>query len=152
MTPGVYQTFDVDSLADLVDVASGKEPAAATIDYDMRFDRVDNRVTAVDLTISLNIDMPEWSKAGRRPKPEQDEWERFRRALRFHEDGHIKIYRREAAVMYKKLLATTVQTINTVFTNEKLRIKGLSKQFDALTGQGTKQKDCPDGTTIIKEP
>lgn len=151
IAPGVYQTFTDATLADLVATAGDSEPAEATFEFGLDFAQVDNRLTSVDLTMRLAINMPEWSNAGSRPAAERNEWARFLRALRYHEDGHIDIFRREAPVTYKKLTASTPGKINEVLGAEKRRIQRLSDQYDTATGHGTKQQ-TPDGTTVITVP
>jgi len=148
---GTYQTFTDATLADLVATAGDSEPAEATFEFRLDFAQVDNRITLVDLQVLLVINMPEWPNAQRRPDPEKNEWQRFLRALRVHEDGHIDIFRRESATTYQRLLAATPATINAVLARERRRIQGLSDQYDTRTGHGTKQQ-TPHGTTVITVP
>jgi hypothetical protein len=152
ITAGVHDTFTDTTLEDLVDNAdTTQEPGLAEFAFELGFDHANGRLTRVDLTMRLTIDMPEWSNVGRRPQAEQDEWNRFLLALRHHEDGHIAIFRREAATTYRKLLRSRPGTINGVLTREKNRIKGLSRAYDHRTNHGLTQQ-TPHGTTVITVP
>jgi len=152
ITPGVYETFTDATLGDLVDNANpNEEPGEATFAFAMNFAQVDNRITTVDLTMRLTIGMPEWPNAANRPDAERNEWNRFLRALRVHEDGHIAIFRREAPATYQKLLAATPGTINRELRSERARIQGLSDDYDTRTDHGRTQQ-TPHGTTVIVVP
>jgi len=152
ITPWVYHTFTDATLSDLVDNADpNEEPGEAKFEFGMNFAQVDNRLTTVDLTVRLTIGMPEWPNGANRPEAERNEWNRFLRALRVHEDGHIDIFRREAPVTYQKLLAATPSTINRELRTEKTRIQGLSDQYDVSNDHGRTQQ-TPHGTTVITAP
>jgi hypothetical protein len=152
ISPGVHHTFRDATLEDLVDGMDPDEEAGfAEFAFGLSFDHAGGRVTRVDLTMTLTIDMPVWSTVGRRPQAEQDEWARFLRALRVHEDGHIAIFRREAPKTYDKLLTTRPGTIEAVLERERLRIVALSDAYDVRTGHGTTQQ-TPHGTTVITVP
>jgi predicted secreted Zn-dependent protease len=127
------------------------EAAYAEFDLQMGFAHSNGAITAVDLTMTLTIDMPVWSKAGSARQVEQNEWNRFLRALRTHEDGHIAICRREAPVTYNKLLKATPRTINDVLDKERSRIKRLNDVYDHQTDHGRTQ-NTPDGNTVITVP
>ena len=149
---GVYHTFTDATLSDLVDNADpNEEPGEATFEFGLNFAQVDNRLTTVDLTMRLSIGMPEWPNAVHRPDPEKNEWNRFLRALRVHEDGHIAIFRRESSLTYRRLLAATPATINDVLGTEETRIRGLSDRYDVRTDHGRTQQ-TPHGNTVITVP
>jgi hypothetical protein len=152
ISAGVHHTFTDATLADLVDAFDpSEEPALAEFAFSMSFAHAGGRLTNVDLTMRLTIDMPVWSKVGRRPQAEQDEWARFLRALRVHEDGHIAIYRREAPITYERLLESTPGAVEALLETERVRIVGLSDAYDTRTGHGTTQQ-TPHGTTVITVP
>ncbi|KAA0253902.1 DUF922 domain-containing protein [Acidobacteria bacterium ACD] len=121
--------------------------------YDMKWDTAPTGgVSRVDLTVVLSMKLPTWTHWAGRPKAERDEWERFSKALRFHEDGHHALARRESRVMYDRLvLARTVRNLRTVYAAEKARIARENKAFDSRTGHGAKQTS-PDGTTVLTAP
>jgi predicted secreted Zn-dependent protease len=127
------------------------EAAYAEFDFELSFSTAGNRVTRVDLIMWLTIDMPVWSRVDRSSQAEQDEWNRFVRALRAHEDGHIAICRREAPKTYRKLTRSTPGRINAVLDSEKVRIKALNDAYDHRTDHGRSQRS-PHGTTAINLP
>lgn len=152
ITAGVHHTFTERTLGELVaNLDPAEEPALAEFAFELGFDHVNNRLTRVDLTVRLTIDMPEWPNATRRPQAEQDEWQRFLRALRHHEDGHIAIFRREAPKAYARLRRAGAGTINQVRLREETRIITLSDAYDHRTDHGRTQH-TPHGTTVITVP
>lgn len=151
ITPSVHHTFEDETLADVAANTDADEPALAEFSFEMSFDHEANRITRVELTMWLTIAMPEWTNVSGRPQAEQDEWARFLRALRHHEDGHIAIFRREAQTTYNRLTAATAKTINRVLNTERARIQRLSDAYDHTTDHGRTQQ-TPHGTTIINVP
>jgi hypothetical protein len=149
---GVHQTFTDATLQDLVDNAPvDVEAGYAEFRFQLDYDHANGRLTRVDLTMRLTIDMPEWTQAPHRPQPEQDEWNRFLLALRVHEDGHIAIFRREAPITYAKLLRRRPGTITAALAREEARIRALSAAYDHRTKSGLTQQ-TPHGTTEIVVP
>jgi hypothetical protein len=149
---GVHHTFTESSLEDVSLAMDGMDEAAyAEFDFEMSFSTAGSRITRVDLIMWLTIDMPVWSRVDRSPQAEQDEWNRFMRALRAHEDGHIAICRREAPKTYRKLTRSTPGRINGVLDRERIRIRTLNEAYDHRTGHGTTQRTA-HGTTTIQLP
>jgi predicted secreted Zn-dependent protease len=149
---GVHHTFNESSLEDVSLAMNGMDEAAyADFEFELSFSTAGNRVTRVDLIMWLTIDMPVWSRVDRSPQAEQDEWNRFMRALRAHEDGHIAICRREAPKTYRKLTRASAGRINNVLEAERVRIKALNDAYDHRTDHGRSQR-TPHGTTEIQLP
>lgn len=141
-----------ETLADLArTVAAMGEVARAEFRYGMAYETANGRITDVDLTVRLSLEMPVWTRYPRRPKAEKDEWDRFYRALRYHEDGHISLYRREFTTAYRRLEASTPATIDAVLDQEVRRIRRLDADYDSDTDHGRSQ-DTPHGTTVIQVP
>jgi predicted secreted Zn-dependent protease len=153
ITAGTSHTFDAASMRDLVAAMSGlDEVGHADFDLQLAFATDGgNRLTNVDLTMTLTIDMPVWKQAASRPAPERNEWNRFVLALREHEDGHISICRREAPTTYERLVAARPTTINDVLDAERARIQRLNDAYDTRTGHGTRQQTA-HGSTVITVP
>jgi hypothetical protein len=99
----------------------------------------------------LSIGMPVWTKVAQRPAAERTDWARFLRALRVHEDGHIRIFRAEAPTSYQLLTQSTPDAINDVLAKETARIEALSDAYDHRTDHGQSQQ-TPHGTTVITVP
>lgn len=149
---GVHHTFDDNTLADVTtSMDQLEEAAAAEFHFNMSYDTAGARVTNVNLTMRVTIDMPVWTRVAQRPQAEQNEWNRFLRALRVHEDGHITIFRHEAPTTYERLVAATPSTINDVLEAERQRIVQLNEVYDNRTDHGRTQQ-TPHGTTVIVIP
>jgi predicted secreted Zn-dependent protease len=152
IVPGVSHTFEEETLEE---VAAAVEalPEAGKADFEFHLDYAyaGSRLTQVDLTMVLTLAMPGWTHVSRRPREEREEWQRFLRALRAHEDGHFEIFRREGAVAYERIRSARAGRINDVRAAEERRIDGLSHAYDLRTDHGLSQK-TPHGTTVIQVP
>jgi len=136
------------TLRDLAHRAANEEVGAANFETKLSYKFADDRITEVDLTFMLTIEMPVWPNYGHRPEAERREWDRFYRALLEHEQGHIAIFRREARGTFTVLLAEQRSTIEDKLVQETERIQRLSDAYDRDTDHGRKQKTS-NGTTII---
>lgn len=148
---GVFATFEHATLEDVVDAMGNGEAGEASFDFGLNYAHANGSVTSVDLTVTLTILLPVWEPEEEPSRPESNEWNRFLRALRAHEDGHIDIFRREAAVTYRRLLASKPSKIVDKLESERRRIKRLSDAYDTRTGHGTTQQTA-HGTTVITIP
>jgi predicted secreted Zn-dependent protease len=106
----------------------------------------------LDLILKVTMEMPFWINYSSRPKAEKDEWDRFYKALRYHEDAHHALAKREANTMYLTLRKEkTVANLRSVFQRELNRIQRSSDAFDLKVDHGRKQTS-PYGNTIITIP
>lgn len=152
ITPFVFITLTGQTLADVArDVSARSEVGKARFVLTYSYDSANGLLTNVDLTMTLTIGMPVWTHRDSRPKAEQDEWDRFHRALRYHEDGHIAIFRGNAHQAYHHLVHSTPHTIAHVYEQQRRHIKALSDAYDARTHHGLIQR-TPAGTTVITVP
>src|SRR5215208_5914184 len=146
---GVHHTFSEATLAGIVaSMGSMDEAAYAEFAFSLSFAQANDRITSVDLTMQLRLDMPEWPNVSQRPQAEQDEWNRFLRALRAHEDGHTAIFRREAPTAHQRVSRAQPDTAEDVLEAERVRIVGLSDAYDHRTDHGRTQRTA-HGTTVI---
>jgi predicted secreted Zn-dependent protease len=140
--------LDDASLRELAVNNTGEELGAATFETDLKYEKTNGRITRVDLTFTLVIKMPVWTKYASRSPAERREWDRFYRVLLEHEQGHIAIFRREAQVTYTRLTVAKPDMIDDLLRRETDRIQNLSDAYDTETDHGRKQKS-PHGTTVI---
>lgn len=149
---GVLVTLDDATLSDVAD-SLGELPEAGHMEFDfeLAYDTAADRITRVNLTMRMTIDLPVWTRVGSRPAAEQQEWQRFLRAMRVHEDGHADICRSEVNTTYERLQQATPSTIDDVLEAERQRIIRLNELYDHRTGSGTTQQ-TPHGSTEIRIP
>ncbi len=144
--------LDDATLRDLARNNAGQELGAANFETSLTYATdAAGRMSRVDLTFTLSIEMPVWTRYASRPEAERREWDRFYRALLEHERGHIAIFRREAQPAYVRLLAATAATIDSLLDQETQRIQRLSDAYDRQTNHGLRQ-NSPHGTTVIVAP
>jgi predicted secreted Zn-dependent protease len=141
------------TLAEVARRAETSETTVGTATFRTAFtyENTTDRISHLDLTFSLLIEMPVWQGYGTRPKAEKDEWDRFYRALLQHERGHIEIYKNGARQMYTRMAGATTATIQSVHDEEMARIKRLNAEYDRTTDHGRRQQ-TPYGTTVITVP
>ncbi len=144
--------LDDATLRDLARNHAGQELGAANFETSLSYaTNAAGRISRVDLTFTLSIEMPVWTRYSSRPQAERHEWDRFYRVLLEHERGHIAIFRREAQPTYVRLLAATTATIESVLEQETERIQRLSDAYDRQTNHGLRQNST-HGTTVIVAP
>jgi predicted secreted Zn-dependent protease len=149
---GVSQRLAGTTLADVVnEVEDADEVGNADFRFDLDYSHANGLITNVDLTMELTVGLPVWENRANRPQPERNEWDRFLRALRVHEDGHVDIFRSEAPTTYERLRRARPTTINRVLATETARIRRLSDAYDHRTDHGRRQQ-TPHGTTVIQVP
>lgn len=152
VTAATGHTVDDATLAGVVQsLGAYAEAGYAGFAFALSYKQPNGTITSVDLTMTLTVEMPVWTKRDKAKAAEQREWDRFHRALRVHEDGHIAIFRREAATTYAKLLKATPGTINDILAAEQARIQDLSDKYDTKTQNGITQPGA-QGTTVITVP
>jgi hypothetical protein len=140
------------TLRDLAQNNAGRELGRATFKPTYTHWPATGSFTRLELTFTLTIEMPVWTRYSGRPEAERREWDRFYRALLNHEQGHIVIFRREAETTYQRLLDdATADTIKKLLEQEVQRIVGVSDAYDNKTDHGRKQNSS-HGTTIIVVP
>jgi predicted secreted Zn-dependent protease len=131
-------------------IATLPESARAGWKLDYRYETKSNgQLDNVDLNLTLTMEMPVWDNYRNRPKRERDEWDRFYRALRFHEDGHHNLCKREIETIYSKLSnAKTANDLKSIYDSELVRLQQENNDFDKRVNHGQRQQS-PYGTTII---
>ena len=108
-----------------------------------------NRIEKFTLILKLTMKMPVWTNYTNRPKKEKNEWDRFYKALRFHEDQHHALCKRLARTMHQKLMnEKKLNDFKRVFNAEESKFQIFNDKFDVDVGHGTKQ-ESPFDTTVI---
>jgi predicted secreted Zn-dependent protease len=69
------------------------------------------------IKLSLVVNLPVWQEASQAPVALQQSWDNFSRALRAHEEGHVRIASNYAAALRKALLSLRVaESCSTLLT------------------------------------
>jgi hypothetical protein len=154
---GVGDTLTQPTLCDVARyVNQAGDLGTANFGYTYDYDSTGGKITRLSLIVARETLMPVWTNRGNRPAAEQKEWDRFCRALLFHENGHHRITAGQAAAVRQALLSVRgkddndlAQLLGAKKDEETLRVQGLQDAFDVKTGHGATQTGCPDGTTVI---
>jgi|GEM_PF-2254475 len=106
------------------------------------------RVTAYDVTVTLRLFLPVWTRLGDAKPWERREWNRFMAALRFHEGGHLHLARVYARRIHAALGQATPKTFDPVFQRELDILRRRQLAYDSANGHGTRQR-TPFGSTVF---
>lgn len=104
------------------------------------------RVTDVDVRVRLTVSLPRWTPGSGASSALRQQWNRFLRSLRIHEDGHVQIGRRGAARLREALSglwAGSCDELEAVVRREGTRIlddlQEAHRRYDERTGHGARQ-------------
>lgn len=145
-----FTSYDVTTpnLAGVVTIISGRAEAGEctwAIGYGYESVGRDGKPRGLTVDASINIQMPNWVGRDAARGVERAEWDRFRAALRAHEDGHDSRARVGMQALHDKLADTKVGKLAAVFAAEKRRIQRESNAYDHATTHGQRP---PPGTII----
>jgi predicted secreted Zn-dependent protease len=145
-----FTSYDVtaSTLADVVSIISGRSEAGEctwAIAYTYESVGRDGKPRGLSVDASINILMPNWVGRDSARAVERVEWDRFRAALRAHEDGHDSRARVGIQALHDKLEDTAARRLPTVYAAEKRRIQRESNAYDHATNHGQRP---PPGTII----
>jgi predicted secreted Zn-dependent protease len=151
--PTVNETYDVtaSTLSDVVDILSGRDEAGHChweIKYTYDSAGRDGKPVGLVVEATIKIEMPVWVGRDSARAAERTEWDRFRRALRDHEDGHDTRARTGIQALHDKLEDTRTGRLSRVYAAEKARIQRESNAYDHATNHGRR----PAPGTIITIP
>ena len=145
-------TVTASRLSDVVDLIAGRPEAGKcswAISY--HYDSTGRNGKPVGLVVdaSITIELPVWDGRDTARAVERAEWDRFRRALSDHEDGHDTRARTGIQELHDTLVTTRTSRLSTVFASEKQRIQRESNAYDRTTDHG--RRPLP-GTVITIPP
>jgi predicted secreted Zn-dependent protease len=144
-TVRTVQTLDAPTLEDVADLLPGDEAGECTWNIGYSWDGAsrDGTPRGLTLTVTIQIQLPEWSGVDGATREERREWRRVLEVLRQHEAEHEAIVRREVEVMLERMQETRTARLNTRYVREKQRIQAVSDAFDTRTDHGRRP---PPGT------
>jgi len=113
--------------------------------------RTDTAINLKGNTITLKtvIYLPEWRYAAKAVQTETEEWDRFIKALLFHEQGHVEISMTYAKSLQRLLRKTPKMARVELFYAEQEKLMRLHDAYDFKTDHGRRQ-ETPYGSTTIK--
>jgi predicted secreted Zn-dependent protease len=90
----------------------------------------DGKVAEVTAVVRITVQMPAWVEEGQAPQEAQDEWQRFWRALRDHEQGHIDIVHARIAGVDERMIGEDEAGARRVWDAAFDEINAASKAYD----------------------
>ncbi len=83
------------------------------------------------ISLSLVVHLPHWEDSARAPSALQQSWTRFSRALRAHEEGHVRIATEHAMRLRKALVALTPEESCRAFMGKlQDQVEGATARMD----------------------
>jgi hypothetical protein len=109
------------------------------------------RITAVSVTVTINIEMPAWTPPPSMLPKAKAEWERWYGALLAHEQGHVQLIHDHFDGLAAKILGKSPTKGKAMFDGAKADLAAASKAYDARTGHGKKAGTIIDTSIEDKE-
>jgi Bacterial protein of unknown function (DUF922) len=109
------------------------------------------RITAVKVTMKIDIEMPAWTPPPSMLPKAKAEWTRAYAALLAHEQGHEKLVHDHFDGLADRILGQTARQGRTLFEGAKAGLARASKAYDGRTGNGTRTGTIIDTTIEQRE-
>lgn len=104
------------------------------------------RMSDLAITITAEIQMPEWVEKGGAPAQDQRWWNEGHRQLQIHEDGHVAHGRDFAILLREKLLSLSAdkcEQLDQMAQSQLFRLEAnlrkIDEDYDRLTHHGLRQ-------------
>ena len=118
---------------------------AATAEWFPRYDykTAGGRISKITVTVALRVTMPRWVEYVIATRPEQAEWDRFCRALRAHEQGHLDLVAEHLQRIDERMLGRAPDAAKRAWDAALAALADASAEYDRTTDHGR-----TDGTVI----
>lgn len=100
-------------------------------------------VTSATVELLITVTMPSWPGAAGLNKAAKAEWDRAYKALKAHEDNHVKLAREKLKGVADKMIGKTESEAQTVLADALAELKVASDEYDTASDHGANE-----GTTI----
>jgi len=133
-----WTTYDVsaDSLAAAADAMSGLSEAATTEWFPRYEYEADGALTSASVTVATKVTMPRWVGWASASAGERTEWDRFCKALRAHEDGHVKLITKHLADVDARLVGKSPIAAQKAWADALSALDAASRAYDQQTDHG----------------
>jgi predicted secreted Zn-dependent protease len=128
------------TLSEVCDEISG-QPEAGQVSWEPVYKTVhddDGKITAATVTVKITMELPSWTPPSTMGPKAKAEWNRWKAALRAHEDGHVEIVKKGFTGLAKQMLGKTEDDASTLFDKAKTDTQKASDSYDSKNGHGTK--------------
>lgn len=115
------------------------------------YGKAENKLTfdGEKLTLKTQIYLPVWKYPPETDQEDIEEWERFIKALNFHEKGHVEISKHFVKRLYRTLKKAPSSQRFALFHEAHEQLEALQEAYDLQTDHGRKQ-ETPYGSTTIR--
>ncbi len=103
------------------------------------FDKKTDIIKSASVTVPIVVTMPKWPGAKKLGKAAKAEWERFYKALKDHEEGHVKLVRERLKDQHKSLVGKSKEGAEAAFQKALDALQKASDDYDVKTDHGRKQ-------------
>jgi predicted secreted Zn-dependent protease len=103
------------------------------------YETENDRLSAVAVTVVTRVTMPRWTGYAAADRSDQQEWDRFCRALRLHEQGHLDLVVLHLARVDERLLGRSVPAARRLWDGALTALADASRAYDRETDHGRKR-------------
>ncbi|MCA1598938.1 MAG: DUF4157 domain-containing protein, partial [Chloroflexi bacterium] len=130
-------TVDGETLQDVVDAIG--EGEAGNTDWAPTYSVTTDdsgKVTGVTVDVPITVTLPTWSGRAKAGKKARAEWDRFRAALKKHEDGHVKLAKETLKGVARKMVGKSEADAQTLWDAAVADLQTASDAYDAANDHG----------------
>lgn len=153
--PGATETIGPESLttyavaaSSLADVttAIAARPEAGRVGWatDLRYGASGRSVDAVEVTVTIDLEMPDWTPPPTMLPRARAEWDRWYAALLAHEQGHIDLVHEHFDGLAERLLGRSPRQVDRAFRAARTALTRASAAYDRRTSHGRRQGTVMD--------
>ena len=117
-------------------IAQMAEAAACEWFPRYEYETAGGRISTITVTVAVHVTMPRWVEHAVATRPERAEWDRFCRALRAHEHGHINLVVDHLRRIDERMLGLAHDVARRVWEAARATLAEASAEFDRITDDG----------------
>ncbi len=147
---GENKTYPVTAttLQEAADQFSQRDEAGETIwnpKFNLKTDDSDN-VTEATVDVTITVTLPTWSGSAKLSKAAKAEWNRALKALKEHEENHVKLVRNKLKDVAKSLIGKTKVEAEEAFQTALDDLKQASDDYDTSSDHGRNEGTVIDAS------
>jgi predicted secreted Zn-dependent protease len=131
------EPLDGASLAVVAETIAGMAEAGKTEWFPRwSYETTGDAVSSVAITVEIRVTLPVWRAYGAASEAEKNEWDRFCRALRAHEQGHVDLVHDTFSDLDGRMVGQTVGDATEAWHDAQTALQSASDAYDDSTDHG----------------
>jgi predicted secreted Zn-dependent protease len=137
-TEWAFYDLEAETLDAAADAVSQRDEAATTEWFPRYEYEADEVLTSASVSVITKVTLPRWIGAQNATTAERAEWARFCKALRAHEDGHLRLVTTHLADMDSRLIGRSIEGAAKAWKDALDALAAASRDYDRETDHGRK--------------